>query len=215
MRISSASSWGCELKYLITWIPNIASTVSLFVRLWVEILRCLRIYCFSIVSLFVRLWVEILTHYHKKHSPIVSLFVRLWVEIHTLTVFWKAFSCQPLREAVSWNVEKLNGMSEGQSQPLREAVSWNVWNCITITDDTVSLFVRLWVEIQISGRQWCRIRSASSWGCELKWPDIVPVFWRILVSLFVRLWVEILKQKLKSHMRQSASSWGCELKWHF
>ena len=213
MRISSASSWGCELKYLITWIPNIASTVSLFVRLWVEIL----------------------THYHKKHSPIVSLFVRLWVEIHTLTVFWKAFSCQPLREAVSWNVEKLNGMSEGQSQPLREAVSWNVWNCITITDDTVSLFVRLWVEIQISGRQWCRIRSASSWGCELKYDDVsaygefdwVSLFVRLwvemssvcvvfifaFVSLFVRLWVEIQISGRQWCRIRSASSWGCELKY--
>ena len=36
---SSSSSWGCELKYLLSEISNSFFTVILFVRMWVEILQ--------------------------------------------------------------------------------------------------------------------------------------------------------------------------------
>ena len=36
-RMLSASSWGCELKYFSDISPHLFNTVSLFVRLWVEI----------------------------------------------------------------------------------------------------------------------------------------------------------------------------------
>ena len=55
----SASSWGCELKYQPNKSWEYILTVSLFVRLWVEILTIMRMLQQRTVSLFVRLWVEI------------------------------------------------------------------------------------------------------------------------------------------------------------
>ena len=100
------------------------------------------------------------------------------------------------------------------SQPPCEAVSWNI-------------FLQLF--------QLCSFRSASLWGCELKygtdnynckssdvsllvrlWVEIsktVDVFGCCLVSLLVRLWVEIVFAFMCSiTLFQSASLWGCELK---
>ena len=56
---SSASSWGCELKYDKWYIDISCTFVSLFVRLWVEINLQWSIIQILYVSLFVRLWVEI------------------------------------------------------------------------------------------------------------------------------------------------------------
>ena len=210
----SASSWGCELKYGVissTWSCFI---VSLFVRLWVEILKTWMESVSLAVSLFVRLWVEISHSMPWKAASSVSLFVRLWVEIHTTKTKKEEYGCQPLREAVSWNIDGLTKQLEEKCQPLREAVSWNFntlvsrkacvcqplreavsWNGIEnviSTPPKVSLFVRLWVEIN---PVICLNRitsSASSWGCELKCQSY-----------------QLLHQK-----KESASSWGCELKWY-
>ena len=78
---SSASSWGCELKYYENYTGSIAGAVSLFVRLWVEILRQMWWSWTMIVSLFVRLWVEIIQENKNYRELTVSLFVRLWVEM--------------------------------------------------------------------------------------------------------------------------------------
>ena len=121
---------------------------------------------------------------------------------------------QPLREAVSWNTNALRPLRKMLRQPLREAVSWNVYDyfpCKTLRS------------------------SASSWGCELKcllpwatvWTNSQPlreaVSWNESVkkklsdgndvSLFVRLWVEIWTLLRTETEHQSASSWGCELKY--
>ena len=98
---------------------------------------------------------------------------------------------QPLREAVSWNALALQFALAVISQPLREAVSWNTntypnKNSLIV----VSLFVRLWVEIN---------QMLS---------EILPM----MVSLFVRLWVEIYDNFGTCVQKRSASSWGCELK---
>ena len=79
------------------------------------------------------------------------------------------FKSQPLREAVSWNYCSTIVNSRIGSQPLREAVSWNVINAERRSGCAVSLFVRLWVEIDPKDK-------AYKEG---------------YVSLFVRLWVEI------------------------
>ena len=81
----------------------------------------------------------------------------------------RRWSCQPLREAVSWNKTVTGEPERHRSQPLREAVSWNPSLSFYQFPLVVSLFVRLWVEIR------CWRKS-----------DI-----EIRVSLFVRLWVEI------------------------
>ena len=107
----------------------------------------------------------------KKVVKVVSLFVRLWVEMaETLLLpLWE--SRQPLREAVSWNAEAIEELK----------------------DLDVSLFVRLWVEINWKNRV-CKDtgRSASSWGCELKW----------------------FMGRIPQFGSRSASSWGCELKYY-
>ena len=113
--------------------------------------------------------------------------------------------CQPLREAVSWNFLKVHSEQVQGSQPLREAVSWNKKAGICIVLGSVSLFVRLWVEIPPFQRQKRKeVPSASSWGCELKCYDTVVRYLRNPVSLFVRLWVEML------WYRRSLSSEPCQ-----
>ena len=166
------------------------------------------------VSLFVRLWVEmlkvrIITSVHR-----VSLFVRLWVEILKLLSCVNKSACQPLREAVSWNGKGIVGTRYDFRQPLREAVSWNTSiSAAKEEGSAVSLFVRLWVEMlwyrrslssepcqplreavswnnNVFSDVYSQIASASSWGCELKW------------NSFTAFWC----------CPESASSWGCELK---
>ena len=102
----SASSWGCELKCPTVFCWVCAIIVSLFVRLWVEILMDSESEKFYIVSLFVRLWVEICRTERHGAGHWVSLFVRLWVEMIRRRLFWQMTDCQPLREAVSWNAEE-------------------------------------------------------------------------------------------------------------
>ena len=168
------------------------------------------------VSLFVRLWVEISpTHWYPEHyrssasswgcelkydlredcvdGESVSLFVRLWVEIFETLHSPTVHPGQPLREAVSWNIE-IGSIQNSFLVSLfvrlwveidrKQQKRWNVW---------VSLFVRLWVEMSLTMPQIClRALSASSWGCELKYP---------------------LRGRLVLPFR-SASSWGCELKYY-
>ena len=78
------------------------------------------------------------------------------------------------------------------SQPLREAVSWNTVN---------------YVGERVKGK------SASSWGCELKYKNIVLPMLTWIVSLFVRLWVEITVEKfsmsdIRCQPLREAVSWN-------
>ena len=167
--VSSASSWGCELKcHVLPWTSAGFALVSLFVRLWVEIiilspptiscwsasswgceLKCFtanQIYLSVLVSLFVRLWVEIANIEPFFHRVAVSLFVRLWVEIIA-----NSLTLHSGKSASSWGCELkyfyCSRYNKKYRQPLREAVSWNVQNTHGSIDPVL---------------------SASSWGCELK-----------------------------------------------
>ena len=99
--------------------------------------------------------------------------------------------CQPLREAVSWNFwYRLIG-NLCCSQPLREAVSWNCSVRPSASSWRVSLFVRLWVEINKAQEEERAfegqpLREAVSWNLSYR----IGEHW-LFVSLFVRLWVEI------------------------
>ena len=98
------------------------------------------------------------------------------------------------------------------SQPLREAVSWNKICLKKAEPNQVSLFVRLWVEIFRIFETDCMVKSASSWGCELKCV-ILPS--RINVTWSASSWGCELKYAFRSSVfirNKSASSWGCELK---
>ena len=188
--------------------------VSLFVRLWVEIRfskRWNRRYdsqplreavswnAWKInanspgsVSLFVRLWVEMQKIVMLLILPKVSLFVRLWVEMSTVKDRRTGASCQPLREAVSWNISCQMRLYPEDCQPLREAVSWN-----NNMDPAMQK----------------NIVSASSWGCELKCWKRISLRRSIPVSLFVRLWVEIpwnrwRISKAKRQPLREAVSWN-------
>ena len=169
LKLPSASSWGCELKFLVNHH-----------RLQLYSGQPLR----EAVS-----WNGLLKSLEMSRK--VSLFVRLWVEIHRSCRNSNPGSCQPLREAVSWNMTGDYMVAVQEGQPLREAVSWNSlcqrnltekvgsassWGCelkyysliITGKCFTVSLFVRLWVEMYDRGWNDALEKSASSWGCELK-----------------------------------------------
>ena len=233
-------SW--NIKYQLLLFNHL--DVSLFVRLWVEIIASPKENVALPVSLFVRLWVEISGQFQIFSNWLVSLFVRLWVEIINVLDKIKKEICQPLREAVSWNLLNIPISCLETSQPLREAVSWNenamrLWveilcpytSCPTVS---VSLFVRLWVEILMQLLSSCLPQSASSWGCELKcvsclrrtictrqplreavsWNVFIIILVRpVTVSLFVRLWVEITVEKfsmsdIRCQPLREAVSWN-------
>ena len=166
----------------------------------------------------------------------VSLFVRLWVEIMNLAVFRRLRECQPLREAVSWNIQRTNYRNNCLCQPLREAVSWNTGETETLKD------------LGVSASSWgCELKSfykevsliwpmsASSWGCELKfqkvrrqaWTQCQPlreaVSWNanwdcnaLVFCMSASSWGCELKCNISTKgvtKHSSASSWGCELKY--
>ena len=144
---------------------------------------------------------------------------------------------QPLREAVSWNDEEAMGLTTINRQPLREAVSWNFppsgsfWPVFSQPlREAVSWNFEVQIEMIASGK------SASSWGCELKYLLHILFYYIQIVSLFVRLLVEITVEKFSMSdircqplreavswnmtcdtlyltTRSSVSSWGCKLKY--
>ena len=145
--MESASLWGCELKYS-CWYSSTSpccqppcEAVSWNVRL--STLDAI----FS-VSLLVRLWVEMPFFPLISTLYQVSLLVRLWVEMKSLLIRKSRKKRQPPCEAVSWNVSTKPVVIYGWGQPPCEAVSWNDrFNCNILCRVTVSLLVRLWVEI--------------------------------------------------------------------
>ena len=120
----SASSWGCELKcFGISCFCASAMSASS----WGCELKCLYWqikFTQIIVSLFVRLWVEIMTGEDKSND---NKSASSWgCELKFLIIIASILKCsQPLREAVSWNTLMKKKWKRKKSQPLREAVSWN------------------------------------------------------------------------------------------
>ena len=119
--------------------------VSLFVRLWVEMISCLGFPSSSRVSLFVRLWVEMEQMKLWNFPDPVSLFVRLWVEMTLVMKKMPGSMRQPLREAVSWNINEMCFSIRYNCQPLREAVSWNFCKKCNRIYFFASFFIRLWI----------------------------------------------------------------------
>ena len=232
-RPASASLWGCELK----WWQSVYSdmlpgqppceAVSWNIWFW---LCC----CSSTVSLLVRLWVEMKSRFRAVCTAMVSLLVRLWVEIASpwlLSLLWTSASL--------WGCE-LKCLIQDASlsvsrQPPCEAVSWNASRGRLKYPTFVSLLVRLWVEMLMYLLSFSHtLMSASLWGCELKcsqWvlccscaycqPPCEAVSWNIPAD-------EVLKDAGGQPpceavswnsdfpsirlVARSASLWGCELK---
>ena len=169
-RIASASLWGCELKSYHFSQHTTDRPVSLLVRLWVEIPSVVSKRRRYSVSLLVRLWVEIRIFVHRFSQILVSLLVRLWVEMMHRTL--KSVS---MMSASLWGCELKCG-------------SYAIGLCGL----PVSLLVRLWVEIQLSSKH-----------LKFAWVSLLVRLWVEIpprgspspphaVSLLVRLWVEIL-----------------------
>ena len=209
----SASLWGCELKYAWSY------------HQYVQILSA-------------SLWGCELKWYHIPPLWLLFLSASLW-------------GCE-----LKYMMMKMRRMSHGSA---------SLWGCelkyrhihLVIWHISVSLLVRLWVEIrnsEIRQRIWpgqppCEAvswnmlrpsyhgaggRSASLWGCELKWCKSVQkpktgvsllvrlwveisvtknALYGDTVSLLVRLWVEIeIMEDCTIACQSSASLWGCELK---
>ena len=167
---SSASLWGCELKCLIPFCYKPVKIVSLLVRLWVEMVRfpvwqaaptcqppCEAV-SWNTLHAFVKNW--------RQQSA------SLWgceLKSQTLELSTVRSGCQPPCEAVSWNTKEENKKNGRLGQPPCEAVSWNLsirciielsirqppceavsWNISSFGSKlslSVSLLVRLWVEI--------------------------------------------------------------------
>ena len=169
---------------------NLALSVILFVRMWVEMTLWHLIHYLHSVILFVRMWVEIYNNNGYGCGGCVILFVRMWVEIKDLVELYRK-ERHPLREDVSWNfhqwkwifrrwvilfvrmwVEICRGFRNlwySRCHPLREDVSWNIGMAIKQSETIVILFVRMWVEILILQMAvFTQSKSSSSWGCELK-----------------------------------------------
>ena len=147
----SASSWGCELKYTCDNSTDHPINVSLFVRLWVEILHPPKNYSLSASASSWGCELKSLFHLLLQPPGIVSLFVRLWVEMN-MTISGSMINMS----ASSWGCElkysPFTAILQQYCQPLREAVSWNARIGLTIAQNIVSLFVRLWVEMTASRR---------------------------------------------------------------
>ena len=212
-RSGSASLWGCELKCLETSLTTCAfrqppceavswnavqaaderqQTVSLLVRLWVEI--------FLLTAVANQA-------YRQPPCEAVSWNI-------ALSVSKQDQISQPPCEAVSWNVAVSFHFSRIWS-------SASLWGCelkctyinVICTDSVVSLLVRLWVEMQalLEGNY----RAVCQPPCEaVSWNKVATSDdASIAVSLLVRLWVEMHNQyRCKSSGKLSASLWGCELK---
>ena len=120
---------------------------------------------------------------------------------------------QPPCEAVSWNLSTLSDIIERFGQPPCEAVSWNIISTMCTHRMTVSLLVRLWVEIWKILQQYYRKEGQPP--CEaVSWNGITRnSILSVAVSLLVRLWVEIHLKVLYMVIQLSASLWGCELKY--
>ena len=188
----SASLWGCELKCNSFLLFSSPKSVSLLVRLWVEMM----------VNSF-----NSLNSLSQPPCEAVS-----WNNSVCTCVFTAIG--QPPCEAVSWNYKgcKSEGLTKGQ--PPCEAVSWNVacgnkysdalrsaslWGCELKYRKNESEVMK-----RMSASLWgCELKcsiyfvltyyhsSASLWGCELKCSPKCKNAIRELVSLLVRLWVEI------------------------
>ena len=148
LKLPSASSWGCELKYnsFTGVFPRGTSASSWGCELKCEYLRAPGGAWWSASSWGCELKYKMLkyprrfpsrqplreavswnTSVHlRATTSIVSLFVRLWVEILQIRRYRSPDRRQPLREAVSWNAFAPVFFGAVVCQPLREAVSWNI-----------------------------------------------------------------------------------------
>ena len=167
----------------------------------------------SVVSLLVRLWVEISQPFElctvrssaslwgcELKSLLTDRGIGLFSQPPCEAVSWNSevltctryTPCQPPCEAVSWNIGHYSNSELEKSQPPCEAVSWNrIRTKIQLRVGRQPPCEAVSWNIKISVLVLWEIKSASLWGCELKFHFAFSFFRDEFVSLLVRLWVEI------------------------
>ena len=75
-------------------------TVTLCVRVWIEISTSSSFFMDRLVTLCVRVWIEIMSHSASAMSSAVTLCVRVWIEINNPNRANKKMTRHPLREGV-------------------------------------------------------------------------------------------------------------------
>ena len=144
-RLSSRSTWACELK-----CPKLS-------LLWRFLRHAPRervswnsddglLVCAVIVTLHVSVWVEIFLPNANKIVRCVTLHVSVWVEIAMCPTCGIFILCHAPRERVSWNVHAVRAFQH----------------------TSVTLHVSVWVEIDDWDLTVNTVRSRSTWACELK-----------------------------------------------
>ena len=153
-RLSSRSTWACELKYF--GEVGDAATTSHAPRervSWNEIVG--NVYDNPEVTLHVSVWVEILTRAISRKLKSVTLHVSVWVEmVSAVSGIWSVVSHAP-RERVSWN-----------DNPEQSELTFGV-----------TLHVSVWVEMTNTLFAVIESRSRSTWACELKFAECVYPGW--------------------------------------
>ena len=191
-RQQSASLWGCELKSQTLEL----STVRSGCQPPCEAVSWNRCICYSpsVGLMSASLWgcelkyIEALTRKSKAGSA------SLWgCELKWSNEFrWFCFDRQPPCEAVSWNASWRKYGEIVSCQPPCEAVSWNT-------------------SPVISSIHW--LRSASLWGCELKYERRKQKEWKTWSASLWGCELKSLYQMYNWIINPSASLWGCELKY--
>ena len=127
-----------------------------------------------LVTLHVSVWVEIVP---QPHSVMLVASRSTWACELKLPFFnaLEIVTSHAPRERVSWNDPYLYQIADEMRHAPRERVSWN--------NDCRQIFNQ-------------RVRSRSTWACELKWWLSKRIPDRICVTLHVSVWVEIVRVSL-------------------
>ncbi len=144
------------------------------------------------VTLYTRVWIEIIDLKQSKESCQVTLYTRVWIEICNARCSIIALSGHPLHEGVDWNYHSTWFVIIVIRHPLHEGVDWNIlrlgkwykllrspstrgcglkfyFKSLIDSKTTVTLYTRVWIEIKLTGFRYPGTHtSPSTRGCGLK-----------------------------------------------
>ena len=208
----STSLWGRELKVLSSgFLAHVAASTSLWgreLKVWYR--RCSNMA--STVDLLVRSWIERLPDKPVRQHKIVDLLVRSWIERSTAACW-----CGRRSSTSLWGRELkvyayiLHAFRKSVDLLVRSWIE-SVYGGYGLGQWTVDLLVRSWIESNFQQQKFVGCTSTSLWGRELKawnmrfkcfmWsrPPCEVVNWKekmtdsdvmvYLVDLLVRSWIE-------------------------
>ena len=144
--------------------------VTLFTRVWIEIIDICKETITITVTLFTRVWIEIVWTPNICYNRIVTLFTRVWIEIiifkHTL--HW--YGSHSLYESVNWNFLLFSYICLIKCHSLYESVNWNFLLLLSINSKRChSLYESVNWNLSDPNDENARGESLSLRECELKW----------------------------------------------